>query len=81
MPDDEARPLDRSAKSPAAGCVIMVTAVLALVFLVGFAIWNLFKLDRELSKFTEEEPRPLPTPDLVAEAEAVDDGYKCGFRI
>lgn len=72
MPDDEARTVDRSAKSPAAGCVIMVIAVLALVFLVGFAVWNLFKLDQELSKFTEKEARPLPTPDLVAEAEAVN---------
>ena len=30
----------------------MIVALLSLGFLVSFGVWNLFKLDRELSKFT-----------------------------
>ena len=60
------------ARNPGAGCIIMITAIVSLAFLVGFGIWNLFKLDRELAKFTESEARPTVLPDLEANAAAVN---------
>lgn len=50
----------------------MIVALLSLTFLVSFGIWNLFKLDKELAKFTESEPEPAPVPDLVDNAAAVN---------
>jgi len=85
MPDGEPSPASAPASPPAqdpnpkqtgrnpgAGCLIIIVAILSLSFLVGYGIWNLFKLDRELSKFTEPEPRPTPVPDLVEQAAAVN---------
>jgi hypothetical protein len=42
-------------------------------FLVVFVIWNLFKLDKEIAKFTTDEAIPTPTPDLVEELTAYND--------
>ena len=50
----------------------MIVALCSLGFLVSFGVWNLFKLDRELSKFTEPEARPTPVPDLGANAAAIN---------
>ncbi|MFP6858336.1 MAG: hypothetical protein VCA73_13750 [Roseibacillus sp.] len=61
-----------SARNPGAGCIIMIVALLSLGFLVSFGVWNLFKLDRELSKFTEPDARPTPVPDLEANAAAIN---------
>ena len=59
-------------RNPGAGCIIIVVALLSLSFLVGFGIWNLFKLDKELAKFTEAEAKPTPVPDLEENAAAVN---------
>jgi hypothetical protein len=56
-----------------AGCTIILVAVASMVFLVGFVIWNLFKLESEIAKFTAETPRPVPTPDLVANVSALNN--------
>lgn len=63
----------KAPRSPFAGCTIVIVAVLVMVFLIGFVIWNLFKLDSEISKFTTGAPEPTPLPDLVANAAAFND--------
>ena len=51
--------------SPFAGCTIIGAAALMMIFLVGFTIWSLFKVDGEISKFTEKDPVPTPVLDPV----------------
>jgi hypothetical protein len=51
--------------SPFAGCTVILAAILSMLFLVGFVIWNLFKLDSEISKFTSDEAIPTPVSSLV----------------
>ena len=34
-----------------------------MLFLVGFTVWSLFKVDGEISKFTEKDPVPTPVLD------------------
>lgn len=62
-----------STKSPLAGCSIVMIGICAMVFLVGFVIWNLFKLDKEISKFTTAEAIPTELPDLIEEVTAYND--------
>jgi len=58
--------------SPGAGCIIMIVALASLSFLVTFGVWNLFQLDKELSKFTEPEPKPTALLNLEENAAAVN---------
>lgn len=58
-----------STRSPFAGCTIILVGIAAMVFLVAFVIWNLFKLDAEISKFTSPEAEPVPVADLVERME------------
>lgn len=48
-----------SARSPLAGCLILVLAVMVMVFLVGFSVYTLFRQYAEIEKFTSDEPVPL----------------------
>ena len=41
-----------------------------MIFLVCFVVWNLFKLDDEISKFTTDTPVATTVPDLVTDAAA-----------
>lgn len=41
--------------TPFAGCSIVIAAAVVMIFLVGFTIWNLFRLNSEIEKFTESE--------------------------
>lgn len=53
-------PRDASdARSPFAGCAILVTAVLVMVFLIGFSTLTLFRQFNEIAKFTAEKPAPV----------------------
>lgn len=63
-------PKDVSTRSPFAGCTIVIVGICAMVFLVCFVIWNLFKLDDEISKFTTDTAIATPVPDLVDNAAA-----------
>jgi len=45
-----------SARSPFAGCVILIAALLVMVFLVVFSIVTLFRQFNEIAKFTGEKP-------------------------
>ncbi|MDQ8190927.1 hypothetical protein [Roseibacillus persicicus] len=49
--------------SPFAGCSIIIAAALMMLFLVGFTIYSLFRMDDEISKFTETSPAATPVLD------------------
>ncbi|HEY1121034.1 MAG TPA: hypothetical protein VGE67_05520 [Haloferula sp.] len=73
-------PPQASARSPFAGCLIFILALLMLVGLIGFTAWMPFRQATEIEKFTKASPAPLavePTEgneakvnDLVARLEA-----------
>lgn len=48
-----------NARSPFAGCAILITAVLVMVFLIGFSTLTLFRQFNEIAKFTSETPAPV----------------------
>ncbi len=67
-PQDQKKELPQAtARSPFAGCLILILALLMLVGLVTFAAWLPFKQAAEMEKFTAASPAPLPI-------EAVADG-------
>ncbi|QJE98722.1 hypothetical protein [Luteolibacter luteus] len=49
-----------TARSPFAGCLILILALLMLVFLIGFSAWMPFRQAAEIEKFTQPSPTPLP---------------------
>lgn len=53
-------PPQATARSPFAGCLILILALGMLVCLVGFAAWLPFKQASEIEKFTAASPSPLP---------------------
>lgn len=53
-------PPQATARSPFAGCLILILAVGMLVSLIGFAAWLPFKQASEIEKFTAASPAPLP---------------------
>ena len=53
----------KAAHSPFAGCTIIIAAAVMMLFLVGFTIWSLFKVDSEISKFTENTQIVTPVLD------------------
>ncbi len=53
-----------SARSPFAGCAVLVTAMLVMVFLVVFSTITLFRQYDEIAKFTSEQPKPVKTSPL-----------------
>lgn len=48
-----------SARSPFAGCAILITALLVMIFLIGFSFVTLFRQFNEIAKFTGETPTPV----------------------
>ena len=73
-------PIDASARSPFAGCAILISALLVMVFLIGFYILTLFRQFNEIAKFTGEKPvaqqvSPLENqePALNALAERIEE--------
>ena len=50
---------DESARSPFAGCAILIAALAVMVFLIGFSVLTLFRQFNEIAKFTEEKPIPI----------------------
>ena len=45
-----------SARSPFAGCAILIAALLVMVFLIVFSTVTLFRQFNEIAKFTGEKP-------------------------
>lgn len=62
-----------SARSPFAGCTILIAATVVMLFLVGFSVWNLFRLDRELAKFTSPVAAPVPLAKLEGRESSLND--------
>ena len=52
-------PPQATARSPFAGCLILVLALLMLVFLVAYTAWMPFRQATEIEKFTAASPAPL----------------------
>ena len=57
-------PQEPSARSPLAGCAILIAAVGMMVFLIGFSIFALFRQFSEIAKFTGEKPVPVEVTSL-----------------
>lgn len=51
--------VDESARSPFAGCAILIAALLVMVFLIVFSTVTLFRQYNEIAKFTAEKPVPV----------------------
>ena len=64
---------DTSARSPFAGCAILIAALAVMVFLIGFSILTLFRQFNEIAKFTGEKPVVIEVTSLEnAEAPVKD---------
>lgn len=55
---------DTSARSPFAGCAILIAALAVMVFLIGFSILTLFRQFNEIAKFTDTKPVPIELTSL-----------------
>jgi hypothetical protein len=64
--------IDASARSPFAGCAILIAAVLVMVFLIGFSILTLFRQFNEIAKFTAEKPVPVEVSSLENQEPALN---------
>ncbi len=69
-------------QSPFAGCSIILVAAVVMLFLIGFTIWSLVKVDGELSKFTQDTSEPTPVLDPAQFENEFNDlsGRLDGFR-
>ncbi|MGL4400302.1 MAG: hypothetical protein ACRCXD_10570 [Luteolibacter sp.] len=70
---------DDSARSPFAGCAILIAALGVMVFLIGFSVLTLFRQFNEIAKFTDTKPVPIEVspienkePELVRLAERIE---------
>lgn len=52
------------ARSPFAGCVILIAAMVVMVFLIVFSTASLFRQFNEIAKFTAERPVPVAVSPL-----------------
>jgi len=52
-------PPQATARSPFAGCLIFILAILILIGLIGFTAWMPFRQAAEIEKFTQATPVPL----------------------
>ncbi len=59
---EEVKPSD--ARSPMAGCAILIVALLVMVFLIAFSTLTLFRQYDAIAKFTDEAPRALEVTAL-----------------
>lgn len=57
-------PRNDSARSPFAGCAILIAALAVMVFLIGFSVVTLFRQFHEIAKFTGEKPVPIEVTPL-----------------
>ena len=53
-----------TARSPFAGCAILIAAALVMLFLIVFSTYTLFRQFNEIAKFTAEKPAALETTPL-----------------
>jgi hypothetical protein len=55
---------DNSARSPFAGCAILIIAVAVILFLIVFSVITLFRQGAEIAKFTGDKPATLDVTPL-----------------
>jgi hypothetical protein len=60
MPPQAPAQAQATARSPLAGCLILILALVILVFLIVFSAWMPFRQATEIEKFTQSGPTPLP---------------------
>lgn len=53
---EDPQPEQATARSPMAGCTILIVALLVMVFLVVFSVLTLFRQHKEIVKFTDDSP-------------------------
>ena len=63
---------DASARSPFAGCAILIAALAVMVFLIGFSVLTLFRQFNEIAKFTAEKPAPVEVSPLENQEAALN---------
>lgn len=61
-----------SARSPFAGCTILIAALLVMVFLVVFSVFTLFRQFAEIEKFTTDKPQTLEISKLEDQEAALN---------
>ncbi len=61
-----------SARSPFAGCAILIAALLVMVFLIGFSTVTLFRQFNEIAKFTGEHPVKIEVSPLEDQEPALN---------
>ena len=61
-----------SARSPFAGCAILIIALLIVIFLVGFSTNTLFRQFNEISKFTSDKPSPVDVASVESQEAALN---------
>jgi hypothetical protein len=66
-------PNQPSARSPFAGCAILIAALLVMVFLVVFSVMSLFRQFNEIAKFTAEKPELLEVSQIEEREAALND--------
>ena len=67
-------PPQATARSPFAGCLIFILALLIMIGLIGFTAWMPFRQAAEIEKFTKASPAPLavePTEGTEAKVNAL----------
>ena len=64
---------DSSARSPFAGCAILIAALLVMVFLIGFSVLTLFRQFNEIAKFTAEKPVPIEIAPMEDQEAKLND--------
>jgi hypothetical protein len=70
MPDAP-EPPQASARSPLAGCTILIIALCVMLFLIGFSTWALFRQAAEIEKFTDLTAKPPEVSQLEGQEPAV----------
>ncbi|MDP3850749.1 MAG: hypothetical protein Q8Q59_09615 [Luteolibacter sp.] len=63
---------DDSARSPFAGCAILIAALLVMVFLIVFSTFTLFRQFKEIAKFTAGKPVALEVSQLENQEAALN---------
>lgn len=63
---------DDSARSPFAGCAILITALAVMVFLIGFSVLTLFRQFNEIAKFTDGKPVPIEVTSIENQEAALN---------
>ncbi len=71
MPDSPETP-QATARSPLAGCTILIIALCVMVFLIGFSMWALFRQFDEIEKFTDSAAKPVEVSSIEGQEHAVN---------